>query len=326
MILVLTSKRDGHINGVGNHFDAAHVPWVRVNTEDFAKNVRININPTDGTGFIRVLDSNHNFALKSISAVWYRKPDPVDLSHFLLDKASLEYVEAEFNETLQGIYALLSRTLWINNPLTSRLAHRKMLQLLVARSVGLSTPPTIITNSIQNALEFAESVKWDIAIKSLGAVTVTSHRGDSETQYGMFTRRIGKEELITLQDKIPYMPTLFQQYIDKEYELRVTCVGEQIFPCRIYSQNKEVTSEDYRFDTRNLQHELCAIPEIAHKLLAYMKAFKLNFGCFDIIFSKSGEFIFLECNPNGQWLWIEQLTGAPISKAVADMLISGTNK
>ncbi|OKH31985.1 hypothetical protein NIES2101_41085 [Calothrix sp. HK-06] len=68
---------------------------------------------------------------------------------------------------------------------------------------------------------------------------------------------------------------------------------------------------------------MCECPaEIADKFIAYMKAFGINFGCFDIAYSKSGEYVFFECNPNGQWLWIEELTGAPISKAVADMLIN----
>ena len=51
-----------------------------------------------------------------------------------------------------------------------------------------------------------------------------------------------------------------------------------------------------------------------------MKEFGLNFGCFDIAVTPSGEFVFFECNPNGQWLWIEEFTGAPIGKAIAELL------
>jgi glutathione synthase/RimK-type ligase-like ATP-grasp enzyme len=318
LILVITSKRDEHVQSVTRHLDSVGSNWIRINTEDVPKNLELTITPAVGTGSIDVRDSNRAFALESVKAVWYRKPDPLDLFHFSLDRASLDYVEAEFNEVLQGLYALCDRSFWINNPLTSRLAHRKMLQLRVARSVGFKTPPSIITNRIQDAIDFAEQVNWDIAIKSLGAIVVS----DGSSQYGIFTRRIGKEDLLGLQDKIPYMPTLFQQYVEKEYELRITCVGKQVFACRIHSQCNELTREDFRFDARNLRHELCECPEIADKLIAYLRAFGLNFGCFDIAYSKSGEFFFLECNPNGQWLWIEELTGAPIGKALADLLIA----
>jgi len=33
--------------------------------------------------------------------------------------------------------------------------------------------------------------------------------------------------------------------------------------------------------------------------------------------------VFLECNPNGQWLWIELETGMRISEAIADALETG---
>ncbi len=51
-----------------------------------------------------------------------------------------------------------------------------------------------------------------------------------------------------------------------------------------------------------------------------MSAFGINFGCFDIAYTKDGKFVFFESNPNGQWLWIEEATGLPIGKAIAELL------
>lgn len=53
-----------------------------------------------------------------------------------------------------------------------------------------------------------------------------------------------------------------------------------------------------------------------------MRAFELNFACFDIAVTKTNEAVFFECNPNGQWLWVENLTGLPIGKAIADELLN----
>ena len=321
MILIITSKRDGHVNGVATALDKAGVPWVRVNTEDTPRNLEIALEPSTGTGTVVIKDSGYAFVLDAVDAVWYRKPEPVDLSHFELDTAGLDYIEAEFREILDGLYALLQRVFWINNPLTSRLAHRKMLQLNVARRVGFQTPRTVITNHIEKALAFAEDCGWNLAIKSLGSISVTTHRPDGAVQFGIFTRRIAKEDLLALQEKIPYMPTVFQAYVEKRYELRVTVVGRQIFACKIESQAHELTREDMRFDVRSLRHEIIECPEITDKLLAYMQAFHLNFGCFDIAVSTNGTYVFFECNPNGQYAWIEEMTGAPISQAIANMLI-----
>lgn len=288
MILIITSKRDGHINAVALALERAGVEWVRLNTEDAPCNVDMALDPSTSVGTLVIKDSRRSFALGAIGAVWYRKPDPVDLSYFDLAADGLEYVEAEFNEILQGLYALLCDSFWINNPLTSRLAHRKMLQLNVARRLGFQTPRTLITNDTEKGLAFAEHCMWNLAIKSLGSMSVASHAEEGIVQYGIFTRRIGKEELLVLKEKISYMPTVFQEYIDKRYELRVTVVGKQIFACRIDSQANELTREDMRFDVRSLRHEIVQCPHpIAEKLLAYMQAFQLNFGCFDIAVAKT---------------------------------------
>ena len=322
MILIFTNKRDGHIDAVANHLDAVNQPWVRLNTEDIPRNLLLTVNPTDATGFAKVLDSEREFRFEEVRSVWYRKPDPLNLSHFVLEKAAVDYVEAEFSEMVQGLYALLRDAIWINDPLTTRLAHRKLLQLHIANKLGFITPRSIVTNEVDVALAFAESVGWDIAIKSLGALSVTEQRSDGLVQYGVFTRRICKDELLGQVDKIVYMPTIFQEYIEKAYELRVTCVGDQVFCCRIDSQSRADSSEDFRFNARNLKHELIDCPKLEPMLKAYLKEFGLNFGCFDIAVTPSGEFVFFECNPNGQWLWIEELTGAPIGKAIAEMLVS----
>ena len=53
-----------------------------------------------------------------------------------------------------------------------------------------------------------------------------------------------------------------------------------------------------------------------------MHALGLNFGCIDLIVRPDGDVVFLECNPNGQWLWIELTTGQKISEAIASFLMN----
>lgn len=321
MLLIITSKSDGHIEPVTRFIDTAGVEWVRINTEDLATNVDMNIEPAAGRGRIFIRDSGREIALDAVEAVWYRKPDPVRVDHFDLDGGALDYVEAEYREILDGLYALLSNVPWINNPFTTRLAHRKMLQLQVAARAGFATPRTLVTNVAAEALRFAESVGGDVAVKSLGALSVMDSSGPRDVQYGIFTRRIDRRELAAVSDKIPYLPTTFQEFIPKRYELRITCVGDRVFACRIDARPGDVTADDYRFDTANLDHAAVECPELHDRLRAYMKALDLNFACFDVIISRSGEAVFLEANPNGQWLWVEHLTGLPIGRAIAEELL-----
>lgn len=322
MILVITNKKDGHIGLVTKYFDENKIDWVRINTEDFSTNLKINIRSDIDKSKIEIRDSNKRFHINDIKSIWYRKPEPINLSHFKIDKAGMEYIEAEINEVVLGLYALLNDKKWINNPFATRPSHRKLLQLQVAKNIGFEIPKTLISNDEQTVLSFADSMDWDIAIKSLGAISVTSYEQDIKKQYGIMTRRISKDELLAVRNKIKYSPSLYQQYIKKKYELRITCVGKEIFGCRIDSQENPETSEDMRLDIRSLKHQqydCTVIKEMLHKYLDY---FKINFGCFDFAVDKNDRLVFFECNPNGQWLWIEQLTGMKISEAIANLLIN----
>ena len=51
-----------------------------------------------------------------------------------------------------------------------------------------------------------------------------------------------------------------------------------------------------------------------------MSRLNLRYGAIDFICDQQGELWFLEINPNGQWAWIENLTGYPIAAAIADEL------
>jgi hypothetical protein len=53
-----------------------------------------------------------------------------------------------------------------------------------------------------------------------------------------------------------------------------------------------------------------------------MKHYSLRFASFDLIVTPDGREIFLEMNPASQFLWIEQLTGMPITDAIIDELIA----
>jgi len=46
----------------------------------------------------------------------------------------------------------------------------------------------------------------------------------------------------------------------------------------------------------------------------------LSFGAIDLLLTPTGEYVFLEINPNGQWYWLELITGIPLTNAMCDVL------
>lgn len=117
-------------------------------------------------------------------------------------------------------------------------------------------------------------------------------------------------------------PMILQQLVHKQFDLRITIVGTQVFACEIHSQKtkNEKTKLDYRGD-HSIPYKIHNLPKnIESKILLMCKKMNLNLGCVDMVLDTKGNYIFLEINPNGLWLWIEKLTDLPIAKAIAENL------
>ncbi len=210
----------------------------------------------------------------------------------------------------------------MNPPLMASrlLEHNKLYQLKTASLIGLEVPDTIITNEPAELFSFCE--------KHGGVVAVKLIKGNSFVREGditplfIFTQKISAKDIKEHDKDIGAAPVMAEEYVEKQIELRVTIVKDRVFACAIHSQNSEKTKIDWRYyDFDNVKHEPHQLPkETETKLIQLLKKWNLSFGAIDMVLTPEGKYVFLEINPNGQWLWIEQLTGMPISRAVAETL------
>jgi glutathione synthase/RimK-type ligase-like ATP-grasp enzyme len=125
--------------------------------------------------------------------------------------------------------------------------------------------------------------------------------------------------------EIELCPVLLQQCIRKAADWRVTVVDEKVFACRIDSQKNPQYALDMRRGLTDLAmaHELLQLPdEIAKRCVKLVEQLDLRFGAIDLAEDLTGKMWFLEINPNGQWAWIEDRTGAPISETIAKALLN----
>ena len=101
-------------------------------------------------------------------------------------------------------------------------------------------------------------------------------------------------------------------------------MGDAVFCCRIDSQSTAGAETDWRMVTPDkIEHRLIELdPATTGRLKEMLRLYGLRFGAFDLIVTPQGEVVFLELNPNGQWLWIELMTGAPMTAAMTDLLLS----
>ncbi len=94
----------------------------------------------------------------------------------------------------------------------------------------------------------------------------------------------------------------------------------------MHTQDLASTRIDWRrpegfHEIKCAQHDLPTY--LKQQVLDFLRHDELCYGAMDFILTPTGEYVFLENNPNGEWLWIQINTGLPIAEALADKLLEG---
>jgi glutathione synthase/RimK-type ligase-like ATP-grasp enzyme len=134
--------------------------------------------------------------------------------------------------------------------------------------------------------------------------------------------RLLREEDIAHLETVRLAPVIFQEYVPAEVDLRITVVGDRLFPAAIYSQSTDYPV-DFRMSLGQAAVSTAVLPqEIDMKLRELINRLGLLYGAIDMRRTPSGEHVFLEVNTAGEFLFIEERTGQEITKALADLLAS----
>ncbi|RMG32251.1 MAG: hypothetical protein D6732_13605 [Methanobacteriota archaeon] len=120
-----------------------------------------------------------------------------------------------------------------------------------------------------------------------------------------------EQRLKRIKKSIRVCPTIYQEYIEKQYELRITVIGDRVLAVKILSNNDQATMIDWRaahIYGRSPVVEKFSLPaEWEAMAKAWVNGMGLLFGAIDAIVNKDEQIVFLEVNPFGQFLWCEQL-------------------
>jgi glutathione synthase/RimK-type ligase-like ATP-grasp enzyme len=115
-------------------------------------------------------------------------------------------------------------------------------------------------------------------------------------------------------------PVIFQEFIPAESDLRITAVGGKLFVAAIRSVVRDGLI-DFRMTVGDAALSAEQLPRaIADRLLALLERLGLVYGAIDMRRTPEGEYYFFEVNTAGEFLFIEDRTGQPIARAVADWL------
>lgn len=313
-VLLFTNKEDVTTDFIILELKRQNIDFYRFNTEEISKDVFVNLDFENDRYFLVDKRENREYNFLDFTDVYYRRPELPSYNNFGLTEGEQSFLQVEIYYTLEGIYRLLSKKHWFNNVYAIRNAENKIYQLLLAKEIGLAIPSTLISNQYSQIRRFIEHGKH--IIKPVHNARIMDEKHPQIVYTSEVTQEIKKEEA---EFNINY----FQSKIEKRCDVRATFVGEKCYAVAIDSQSLEDTCVDWRKGEHVLRHTPIELPhDIRTKCLLMMAKLNLNFGAIDFVIDKQGNYVFLEINPNGQWAWIEHMTGLPISKEIVKCLCS----
>ncbi|GAA1274370.1 ATP-grasp ribosomal peptide maturase [Sphaerisporangium rubeum] len=301
LVLVVTALEDVTADMVINALNRRAVPVARIDPADIGPGLLFDacLDPAAPAWRGRLRTTSREVELEEVAAVYHRRPTPYSARFAHLPRQQCDFATAEARHGLGGVLNDLHGARYVNHPAAVTRADFKPAQLQAAVHSGLTIPPTLVTNDVEAAREFATRHS---------RVVDKTFRGLPPDQSGhagaIWTQRVDPG---TFDDSLSVTAHLFQAEVPKVADVRVTVAGPRLFAQRITAPAGTVDWR--RGDWNELVHTPIAVPaSVEVALHGYLDGFGLVFGCFD--FALIGEendprhWVWLECNPNGQWGWL----------------------
>ncbi|GAA2636252.1 ATP-grasp ribosomal peptide maturase [Actinomadura fulvescens] len=310
-VLIVTQPDDVTADIVVTELNRRGVPLLRFDTADFPHALSLSAK-IDGDGLRGIMTTaSRQVELGAVRSLYYRRPRGFTLPG--LDEQDARFAALQARYGLGGVLASLPDCLYVNHPHAIADAEFKPAQLAVAADVGFTIPPTLITNNLDQA--------WTFAAEH-GPIIYKPLRGSPYREGGVArTIWVTEVEPAELDESVEATAHLFQSRVPAVGHLRVAAIGDHVFCVRIDSGDLLDWRQNYDALTYTATDPP---PGMTEPIAAYLNRFGLVFGAFDLVLRPDGEAVFLECNPNGQWAWLEDETGLPMTSALADLLERGT--
>ncbi|HTO16436.1 MAG TPA: hypothetical protein VLZ83_11735 [Edaphocola sp.] len=199
-----------------------------------------------------------------------------------------------------------------------------MEMLLKAKEHGIEIPNTIITNQKVKLKRFFNNNNKEIITKSIKDATIFNKKksNDNYSTAITYTESIDKE----IMNKIPdhFFPSLFQEKLNKEFEIRSFYLDGNFYSSAIFSQLDKQTDVDFRMYNNKRPNRIIPynLPKkLQSQLERLMCSLNLKSGSLDLIKTKNGKIVFLEVNPWGQYGIISVPCNFKLDKIIAEYLI-----
>lgn len=242
---------------------------------------------------------------KDLNLIWWRRSNPPQIvPPDIVDNDQICLIRNDCYATLTGLLANEFAGKWVNEIDATRLAENKLIQLRAAQHAGFQVPRTLISNDPTTIRRFCKSLKYRVVVKAV--------RGTAGCHF--FTRILAEEHL-TSDGSLRLSPAIYQELIPGYLHWRVHCFGDNIYAVAIESQDL-----DWR-ENLNVPFETVSLnADIEEKLRKSLRLLGLRMGVVDLKLTPAGVPVWLEINPQGQFLFSEALSGLNLTQEFSAFL------
>ena len=259
--------------------------------------------------------------LGEVDVLWNRRVEPPIIRNPEVRPSDRQVAKNELTRFVQGLMHTFSDRSFAVNRYDAAISANKLRQLQCARALGLTVPETLVSNNPEAIKAFLrEHQAAGTIFKSFRPV----HWDEGDLVAALHTHQVSPD-MLPSDPFLQLSPGIFQAYVPKAFEARVTCMGAELFAAKLDSQQTRQGKLDWRLeDPSDLPIRRLDLPaEVAEQCRALLRRLNLVFGCIDFIVTPEGEYVFLEVNQMGQFLWVEQANPQiPLLQAFAEFLVS----
>ncbi|MFT4248712.1 MAG: hypothetical protein QM581_11920 [Pseudomonas sp.] len=255
------------------------------------------------------IDSVPSFINGEISAVYNRRFYEVRMDRLRSTEDSKKFVHLEkntFNRWMLQNFQDVAGCPWINGFDENRAAENKINQLRYARINGLITPKTIVGDDPTIVLDFIASNVDGSIYKPL-----TGHLWISDGIPVLQTNTVEVNASSLTEEAISVCPGIYQEKVHKSADVRVVIVGDSVYALRYSPKDGAGGSIDYRVYLNNDMTVSTSVEvpqEVQKGLCGLMRSLKISYASADFAISDSGQWVFFELNPAGQFAFVEWIS------------------
>lgn len=235
--------------------------------------------------------------------IWWRRPKALQRKSISNDDHR-NLINNNCSTALTGSLQTVFRGKWISDPQATDRASNKLVQLKAARQAGFRIPATLVTQIPSKVKNFYDEYHGKIIVKPVSSIAGPL----------LFTQFVKKEH-IRNEESIRICPATYQEYIDGNRHIRLNCFGSNSYAAIIESNDL-----DWRPNLNVPIIPWTVSSDLHARVRKTLDILGLEMGIVDLKESSSGEVVWFEVNPQGQFLFLEGLTQEPLTDYFSDYL------